>query len=203
MTTPMPSASSPATISQIYSAVAAAAAQPSQSSALATAVAETVPAWGCATTFTPTTAIAYIYSVRLDIGTVVGHVGYLTYTTAGTTMANQWMCLADSQGTVRAVTADQGTAAIPASTWASFAVGTAYTAAYTGQYYLGLMIKATTLPTLVAAASPQATFVTGTSVPGSLLGGASSTAQASPPALGSALIAPTAVTAIPYLFAAP
>lgn len=167
------------------------------------ALAETIPAVLATTAVTPTSGDLYIWPVRLGAGESVGHVGFVTTTTAGATLNHWWTCLLDNTYTVQATSADQTSGAIAASTWFSLAMGTAYTATYSGLYYLGVMISdnSGTQPTLCGtSAGPLVAMITGTGHPGSILGGQSSTSQTTAPVLGTVATAPTATAAVPYLF---
>jgi hypothetical protein len=193
--------SSPASEDSLTAAIASA--NPYSSQYAAGALAETIPAVFATTAFTPTSGDLYIWPVRLGAGESVGHVGFVTTTTAGATLNHWWTCLCDNTYTVQATSADQTSGAIAASTWFSLAMGTAYTATYSGLYYLGVMISdnSGTQPTLCgSAAGPLIAMMTGTGHPNSILGGQSSTSQTTAPALGTVVTTPTATAAVPYLF---
>jgi hypothetical protein len=167
------------------------------------ALAETIPAYAATTAVTLTTADLYLFGVHLGAGESVGHVGFVTTTTAGATMTHWWACLVDQNYTVQAVSADQTSGAIAASTWFSLAMGTAYTTTYSGIYYLGLMIAASTIPTLCGTSGgPLIAMMTGTGHPVSLIGGQSSTSQTTAPALGTVVTTPTATIGVPYMYCA-
>jgi len=193
--------SSPASDDSVAAAIAS---NPVYSTVYATgALAETIPAYAATTAFTPTSGDLYIWAVHLGSGVSVGHVGFVTTTTAGATLNHWWTCLLDSTYTVRAASADQTSGAIGASTWFSLAMATAYTTTYSGLYYLGVMISdnAGTQPTLCGtSAGPLIAMMTGTGHPGSMLGGQSSTSQTAAPAVGTVMTAPTATAAVPYLY---
>lgn len=104
----------------------------------------------------PTTATLYLSAIYLQAGTVVSNLNLQTGTTALATGTNNWMALYDSARVQLASTADQGLAALAASTpfaWPIATVaagaGTSYTVPTSGLYYIGVMLKATTVCTLL------------------------------------------------------
>jgi hypothetical protein len=170
-------------------------------SGLGTHIAETIAPAAATTALTMSTGVLSIAAIRLVAGQTVQGAGFVASTTAGATMTHWWMTLLDSGYTCRAVTADQTSGAIAASTWQNLPFAATYTATYTGMYYLGVMVAASTIPTLCGAASPLAAMVTGTGAPTPLLGGVSATGLTTPPTAGTtAYIAPTAAAVTPYLF---
>lgn len=175
-------------------------ADPPTTPAMASHVAETIPAAAATTALTMTSGSASLAAIRLAAGQTVGQAGFVTSTTAAVTPTHWWVVLLDQGYTVRAVSADQTSGAIAASTWFTLPFSTVYTATYTGLYLLGVMIAAGTVATLCGSTAPLAAMVTGTGAPAPLLGGVSSTSQTTPPAVGASLIAPTAAAVTPYLF---
>ena len=171
-------------------------------SGLGTHIAETVAPAAATTTLTMSTGVLSIAAIRLVTGQTVQGAGFVTSTTAGATMTHWWMTLLDSAYTCRAVTADGTSGAIAASTWQNILFAASYTATYTGIYYLGVMVAASTIPTLCGATAPLAAMITGTGAPTPLLGGVSTTGLTTPPTAGTtSYIAPTATAVTPYLYA--
>jgi hypothetical protein len=198
------SGGSPASIDYVTTqgVVLAALAEPPTGSALGGHVAETVAPTSATAALTMTSGSLSIAAIRLVAGQTVQGCGFVTSTTAGATMTHWWTALLDSGYACRAVSADQTSGAIAASTWFTQAFAAAYTATYTGIYYLGVMVAAATIPTLCGATAPLAAMVTGTGAPAPLLGGVSSTSQTTAPVAGTTVfIAPTAAAVTPYLFA--
>lgn len=193
----------PASIQGVQNAVAG---QPDSTFVYAgggTALAETIPATFATTATALTSGTLDLAAIHLGTGTLVSQIGFVTGSTAATGPTHWWGVLVDQNLVVRAVTADQTSTAIGASTWFALNFGAAYTTTYSGLYYLGLMIAVgTTMPTLVGAASPNAALVTGTGAQSLKLGGSSSTGQTTAPALGAAVTAPSAAAATPYLYCA-
>ncbi|MEC4016106.1 right-handed parallel beta-helix repeat-containing protein [Streptomyces sp. H27-D2] len=124
----------------------------------------------------------YLVPIWLPKGAVVSNISFMNGATAAGTPTNWWFTLHNSSRVALARTADQTTVAWAANTVKTLAVaqttaGTAssYTTTYTGLHYLGVMIKATTLPNLVGEGSMS----TG---PGAAPGfGDTSTGQSTPP----------------------
>lgn len=191
---------SPASIGFAQGAVAA---QPDSTYVYAPgALTETVPAALASTAFTPTTGTLYLWAVHLGAGTKVSNVGLVTSTTAGATITHWWTCLVDQNYTVQATSADQTSGAIAASTWITLPMAAAYTTTYSGLYYLGVMVAATTMPTLCGtAAAPLVALITGTGSPVTKVGGASNTGATTALTPGASVATtPTATAAIPYLY---
>jgi hypothetical protein len=163
------------------------------------AIAETWPRHGSATGNTAilTTAQLHLVAIELPANLLVTGAGFITGTTAGGTMTNWWYVLADSARTVKAVTADQTSGAMAANTDLPLAFGTAFTTTYSGLHYVGIMVKATTVPSLMGVTN-SATMTT----PIPILAGTSNTGASTPVALAATLtaITPTAVEAYAYLY---
>lgn len=201
MSTPLPSLGSPASIGYAQNAVAA---QPDSTFVYSSgALGETIPAQVASTAFTPTSGTLYVWAVHLGIGAKVSNVGYVTTTTAGATLNHWWTCLLDQSYTVLASSTDQTSGAIAASTWITLPMAVPAVAAYSGIYYLGVMISnnAGTQPTLCGtAAAPLVAMITGAGAPVAKLGGASNTSATTALAVGTVATTPTATAAVPYLY---
>ena len=168
-------------------------------------IAETVRRFNVSGTLTPASGSLYIAAVFLPAGTSVGHIGFVTDTTAATGPTHWWVALLDNTYKQQAHSADQTTAAIAASTWFSLALTAPFTTTYSGTYYLALAIAtSTTQPTICASgAVPRPAMITGTNVVAPLVSGVSSTGLTTPGTDGTTTyIAPTAGTNTPYLYAA-
>jgi len=195
---------SPASLDYVTTqgALLAAAADPPMGACSGAHIAETIPASAATAALTMSTGVLSIAAIRLVTGQSVQGCGFVTSTQAGATMTHWWTCLLDSGYICRAASADQTSGAIAASTWFSQAFGTAYTAGYTGIYFLGVMVAASTIPTLCGSTAPLAAMVTGTGAPAPLLGGVSTTGLTTAPTPGTTtFIAPSAAAVTPYLFA--
>lgn len=177
-------------------------ADPPVGAGIAGHIAETVAASAATAALTMTSGVLSIAAVRLVAGQVVGNAGFVTSTTAAITPTHWWTVLLDSAYVLRAVSADQLTTAIGASTWFTLPFASVYTVPATGVYFLGVQITAGTVPTLCGATAPLAAMVTGTGAPAPLLGGVSTTGLTTPGTAGTtSYIAPSAAAVTPYLFA--
>ncbi|MEW1568282.1 right-handed parallel beta-helix repeat-containing protein [Streptomyces sp. NPDC093509] len=112
------------------------------------------------TSNTPTSGTLYLVPIWLPKGTVVSNITFASAATAAVTPTNWWFSLHDSTKKALARTADQTTAAWAANAKKTLAIaqttagaGSSYTTTYTGLHYLGVMIKATTVPSLVSEGS--------------------------------------------------
>ncbi|MBP5922191.1 hypothetical protein F3K32_18225 [Streptomyces sp. LBUM 1483] len=111
----------------------------------------------CGTTSTPTSGTLYLVPVWLPKGLVVSNISFVSGGTAAVTPTNWWFTLHNSAKVALARTADQLTAAWAANTAKTLAIAQAtagaassYTTTYSGLYYLGVMIKASTVCSLIS-----------------------------------------------------
>jgi hypothetical protein len=109
--------------------------------ALATGVMTSVPIW-------------------LRQGDVITNIAVRTGATAGATITNQWFALYDEAGALIGQSADGTSAALAANTTITKALASAYTVQRTGLYFVGLMVAASTTPTLLGTVAAPA-IVTG------------------------------------------
>jgi hypothetical protein len=165
-------------------------------------IAETCPRWACQNTASIVSGKLNLMPVYLVAGQVVGTFSWGNGGTAAVTPTHQWAALYNSAYAQVAISADKTSTAVPANSafnWgvATIASGaaTSYTATYSGLYYAGLMISATTMPTPVAAGGAISSPVNG--FPPQF--GGSDTAQAAPPAFPHTAATPSA-GASPYLY---
>jgi hypothetical protein len=173
------------------------AGQVSSSSPPSAALAETVPRILCtSSTMTLTSGTLYLAEVWLQAGIPVGHWNWVCGTTGSTTATHWWGCVLDSSRILRAVTADQLTATITASSLATVALTATYTPPTSGVYYWGLMVAAGTPPTSAASATALGTAIL-TALPPS---GTSTTGLTTPGTVGSTTYAAISTTgvAVPY-----
>lgn len=112
------------------------------------------------TTSTPTSGTLYLVPIWLPKGLVVSSISFTSGGTAAASPTNYWFTLHDSSRKALARTADQLTAAWAANTVKTLAVAqtlagsaSSYTTTYSGLHYLGVMVKATTVPNLVSEGS--------------------------------------------------
>lgn len=152
---------------------------PRSGSPPAGAIAETLPrALVTSATCAMTSGTLYLAPVYLSAGAPVTSWNWVTGTTAGAGMTHWWGALLTSNYTLIAVTPDQATAAIPASSKLTAAFSAVYTPLSSGQHWWGVMVAAATMPTyngpsavpsapMMAAAPPGGTSSTGLTAPGS------------------------------------
>ena len=121
---------------------------------------ETTSRLRCGTTSTPTSGTLYLVPIWLPQGFVVSNISFVSGGTAMVTPTNWWFTLHNRSRVALARTADQLTAAWAANTVKTLAIAQAtagaaasYTTTYAGLHYLGVMIKATTVPNLVSEGS--------------------------------------------------
>ncbi|MDX3027466.1 right-handed parallel beta-helix repeat-containing protein [Streptomyces scabiei] len=121
---------------------------------------ETTSRLRCGTTSTPTSGTLYLVPIWLPQSLVVSNISFVSGGTAMVTPTNWWFTLHNRSRVALARTADQLTAAWAANTVKTLAVAQAtagaassYTTTYGGLHYLGVMIKATTVPNLVSEGS--------------------------------------------------
>lgn len=121
---------------------------------------ETTSRLRAGTSSTPTSGSLYLVPLWLPKGWTVSNLGFVSGGTAMATPTNWWFALFDSAKKALARTADQTTAAWAANTAKSLAIAqttagaaTSYVTTYTGLHYLGVMLKATTVPSLVSEGS--------------------------------------------------
>ncbi|NUS25935.1 MAG: right-handed parallel beta-helix repeat-containing protein [Streptomyces sp.] len=117
---------------------------------------ETMSRLRAGTSSTPTSGILYLVPIWLPKGAVISNLGFVSGGTAAATPTNWWFALCDNTRKMLARTADQLTAAWAANTAQSLPIaqttagaGTSYTTTYTGVHFIGIMVKATTVPSIV------------------------------------------------------
>lgn len=93
--------------------------------------------------------------IVVPAGKTVTSITFVTANGAAASLTNQWFCLVDQNLNVLAKTADDGTTAWAASTPKTLALTTPWTPSVATPVYLGLVIVASTMPTMegVEAAS--------------------------------------------------
>lgn len=89
----------------------------------------------------------FMQSIFIPSGTLCSYVSWSSATTAAGTPTNNIIGLYDSSRNLLAQTANQTTAAWAANTLKTLAFTTPYTTSYSGLYYIGFMMTATTIIT--------------------------------------------------------
>jgi len=138
-----------------------------------------------------TSGTLLLQAVSLRAGTTATTINFLSRTTALVTGTNQWFGLFDSNRVCLAVTNDDTSTAWGSSSVKSLNLTTPYVVPTDGFYYIGIMVNASTVPTLGGV-------VNASSQPGNIapiLIGTSNTAQTTPFTVGATATALTASTA--------
>lgn len=176
-----------------------------QASGQATGVlAATCHDYTASATATPNSGTLYIQRIFLPIGLTISKIGFVTGVQAAVAPTHWWTALLDNTYKQQAHSADQLTAAIPASTWQNLSMATPYVTTYSGAYFLAMMIATgTTQPTVVSTTTvPSAALINGTGALTPVPGGTSSTGLTAPGTDNSTVYAtPTAASNFYYLFA--
>lgn len=89
-----------------------------------------------------------LQAIYLPAGTVVSSISFWSATTAAGTPTNQLFGLYDSSLNLLRSSANDTTTAWAANTRKTLALTSAFTTTYSGIYYLGIMVTATTVPTI-------------------------------------------------------
>lgn len=117
---------------------------------IAGTVSETIPRHLCneANLSALTSGTLLLTAVYLRAGQRVQAISFCSATTAAGTPTNQFFALYDNNRALLAQTANATTTAWAANTVVTRNLTAAYTATYSGLYYVGIMVTATTVPTL-------------------------------------------------------
>lgn len=99
-----------------------------------------------------TTQVITCVALPLQAGDVVTSLTFVSATTAAGTPTNWWFALYSPAGALLAQTADQTNGAWAANTAKKVALSTPQTITEAGVYYAGIMVKASTVPTLAGIA---------------------------------------------------
>lgn len=129
-------------------------------------------------------------------GRTVSTITFCSATQALVTGSNQWFCLVDTALNVLGKTADDTSTAWAANTPKTLTLSAPYTPTADTPVYVGLLVVASTVPTLVGV-NIQAANLSAVS-PG--LAGNSTTGLTTPASLGAAAAALTASAVLPYAY---
>lgn len=103
-----------------------------------------------------TTQVMTSTAIVLEPGDKVTSLSFLSGATAAGTPTNWWFALYDTAGALLYQSADQLTAAWAADTIKTLALSTAYVVPSLGVYYAAIMVKATTVPSLICRVAARA-----------------------------------------------
>lgn len=147
------------------------------------------------------TGVMLSVAVPLFAGDTIKTITVMVGNTAGSAMTHQWAALYDTSATPALVTGSQSTdgtsAAIAANTALAFTLGTAYTVPADGIYYAGIMVAATTVPSLMCMSTGRTTMA------GAVITGQKVLAQTSGSSLAASapatIATPSTVAQVPYV----
>jgi hypothetical protein len=147
-----------------------------------------------------TTQVMTSVALPLQAGDVVTNLTFMSGATAAGTPTNWWFALYDTSATpaLIAQSADQTSTAWAADTAKTLALSAPYTVPTTGIYYAAVMVKATTVPTLIGAslqADASGAVVSGQKVLARTSGSALTTTAPS------TIATPTTIGTVPYCVA--
>lgn len=149
-----------------------------------------------------TSGTLYLVPIWLPSGLTVASVTFVAGTTAGATLTNQWFALFNNSRVMLAVTSNDTTTAWGSNSAktlsiAATAAGAAasYATTYEGVHYLGLVVTATTTPTIHSGGSANLALAGAT--PGV---GGSNTGQTTPPGFPFTANAPTQGGPLAYAY---
>lgn len=127
------------------------------------------------------TGTLYMSAIPLFKGDVVSSVSFFTASVAAVSPTNWWVGLYDAARNLVAVSTDQTTRAIPATSVITTPVadsgGAAFTVPADGLYYIGIMVAASTMPTVYGSTSTISAVLN----QAPKIAGASNTGQTTPP----------------------
>lgn len=98
----------------------------------------------------------HVVKVRLIEGQSISSITFLSSSTALATGSNQWFALFDTDGTLLRVTSDDTSTAWAANSFKTLSLASSYTVPATGDYYVGICVVASTVPTLASVTSVAA-----------------------------------------------
>lgn len=148
-----------------------------------------------------TSGTSIVGQIWLPAGLTIARIGFVVGTAGATTPTHHWMALWDTARYVVAASADLLTAAIPASTGTvpvtmSYTLGSPYTTAYEGRYYIEHLQTATTPAQYMGMTSSSVI----NAIP-PILSGTGAGSLTGPPAVASVRAAITPGLNIPYFLA--
>ncbi|MFG2001711.1 hypothetical protein ACGFNU_21425 [Spirillospora sp. NPDC048911] len=149
-----------------------------------------------------TSGTLYLVPIWLPSGLTISAITFVTGTTAGATLTNQWFALFNNSRVMLAVTSNDTTTAWGSNSAKTLSIATtaagaaaSYATTYEGVHYLGLVVTATTMPTIHSGGSANVALAGAT--PGV---GGSNTGQTTPPAFPFTANAPTQGGPLAYAY---
>jgi hypothetical protein len=139
-----------------------------------------------------------LVAVDLPSGKVVTSISFLSRSTAGASLTNQWFALFDNSASpvLLRQTVDDTTTAWAANAVKTLALSSTFTTTYSGLHYLGIMVAGTTVPTMAGINVGSGTFASITPV----IAGTSTTGLTTPGSFTSPASTPAGTTTVPYAY---
>lgn len=138
----------------------------------------------------------HLIAIDLPSGVVVTSISFLSRTTPAGTPTNQWFGLFDNNRNTLRLTGDDTTTAWGANAIKTLNLSSTFTTTYAGLHYIGIMVAATTVPTLAGVNTSSGVFSGITPI----IAGGSTVGQTTPGGLTSPTTALTAVAIVPYAY---
>jgi hypothetical protein len=124
-------------------------AQPTASDHSTFGVTSTVPIWAnLGNQGGPTSGRIVLVPIELDVNLTISAIAFTSGTTAATSPTNQWFVLCNSSKVALAYTANDTTTAWGTNTRKQLSLTSPYTTTYRGRHYLGVLVTASTPPSL-------------------------------------------------------
>jgi hypothetical protein len=139
-----------------------------------------------------------LVGIMLPAGLTITSISFMSRTTALSVGTNQWFALFNNAASpvLLRQTADDTSTAWAANTVKTLNLSSTFTTTYSGLHYLGVMVAATTVPTLAGVSAAASAFAALAPV----LNGTSTTGLTTPASFTSPALAPTATALNPYAY---
>jgi hypothetical protein len=129
-------------------------AQPTASDHSTFGITSTIPIWATlGNQGAPTSGRIVLVPIELDVNLTISAIAFTSGTTAGATLTNQWFVLCNSSKVALAYTTNDTSTAWGSNTRKQLSLTSSYTTTYRGRHYLGVLITASTMPSLRGLAS--------------------------------------------------
>lgn len=152
-------------------------------------VAQTIPDILATSSLTCTAGTIFVTRCWVKPNTTVNGFSFITAVTAASTPTNWWLFLATSAGVILAITPDQLTTAMAADTEFTVNLTTPYVDTAGGYRYVGIMVAATTGPTIASGVTlgTHGRGAVKTTNKSNVIAASCDTGKTTPPAVGSTL----------------
>jgi hypothetical protein len=136
-----------------------------------------------------------LVGIMLPAGATVTNIVFMSATTAASAPTHQWFGLFDQNRVALRLTANATNAAWAANSTKSLALTQSFVTTYSGLHYLGIMVAATTVPTMMGSVVTAQQ----NSIP-PIAYGSANTGQTTPPALPFTASAMTGLASTPWAY---